>query len=149
MEDNKIMSSFQFIDSYIKSSNMKIHNRNIKNSKLELGIEVNISELKENENELSAELKLKNIVKINNENGDILVEIDVEMAGIFRAQNMDKEKFMQFMKFSGTPIISQSIRSYVMNISALSGIDTIRIPLINYVEFFKNNDKNTENKEVN
>lgn len=39
---------------------------------------------------------------------------------------------------------NQSIRSYVMNISALSGIDTIRIPLINYVEFFKNNDENTE-----
>lgn len=148
MEDNKIMSSFQFVDSYIKSSNIKIHNRNIKNSKLELGIEVNISELKENEKGLSAELRLKNIVRINNENGDNLVEIDVEMAGIFRAQNMDKEKFMQFMKFSGTPIISQSIRSYVMSMSALSGIDTIRIPLINYVEFFNNNE-NVENKEVN
>lgn len=92
---------------------------------------------------------MKNIVKINNENGDILVEIDVEMAGIFRAHDMDKEKFMQFMKFSGTPIISQSIRSYVMSISALIGIGTIRIPLINYVEFFKKDDENTEkNKEV-
>lgn len=150
MEDNKIMSDFQFIDSYIKSSNIKIHNRNIKNSKLELGIEVNISEIKENKSELSAELRLKNIIKIINENGDILVEADVEMAGIFKAHNMDKEKFIQFMKFSGTPIISQSIRSYVMNISALGGIDTIRIPLINYVEFFKNNDENIEkNKEVN
>lgn len=142
MEERNIMSDFQFIDSYIKSSNYRIHNRNIKNSKLELGIEVNISELKENKEELSAELRLKNLVKINDNQGNVLVEIDVEMAGIFRAHNMDKDKFIQFMKFSGTPIISQSIRSYIMNISALGGIETIRIPLINYVEFFKNDDKN-------
>lgn len=149
MESNKIMSEFQFIDSYIKNSNIKIYNRNIKNSKLELGVEVNISEIKENNDELSAELRLKNIIKIRNQNEDVLVEIEVEMAGIFKAHNMKNDKFMKFMKFSGTPIISQSIRSYVMNISALSGVDTIRIPLINYVEFFKNNDENIEkNKEV-
>ncbi|MCR5146814.1 MAG: hypothetical protein K6B70_05675, partial [Clostridia bacterium] len=106
MEERNIMSDFQFIDSYIKSSNYRIHNRNIKNSKLELGIEVNISELKENKEELSAELRLKNLVKINDNQGNVLVEIDVEMAGIFRAHNMDKDKFIQFMKFSGTPIIS-------------------------------------------
>lgn len=141
MEERNIMSDFQFIDSYIKSSNYRIHNRNIENSKLELGIEVNISELKENKEELSAELRLKNLVKINDNQGIVLVEINVEMAGIFRAHNMDKDKFIQFMKFSGTPIISQSIRSYIMNISALGGIDTIRIPLINYVEFFKNENK--------
>ena len=144
MEDNKIMSEFQFIDSYIKNSNIKIYNRDIKNSKLELGVEVNISEIRENKNELSAELRLKNIIKIRNQNEDTLVEIEVEMAGIFKAHNMDKDKFMQFMKFSGTPIISPAIRSYVMNISALSGIDTIRIPVISYVEFFNFNDVNIE-----
>lgn len=147
MEEKKIMSDFQFIDSYIKSSNFKIHNRNIKNSKLELGIEVNISELKEINEELSAELRLKNLVKINNNDGELLVEIEVEMAGIFKAHNIDKDKFIQFMKFSGTPIISQTIRSYIMNISALGGIDTIRIPLINYVEFFKKNDGNKDNEK--
>lgn len=147
MEEKKIMSDFQFIDSYIKSSNFKIHNRNIKNSKLELGIEVNISELKEINEELSAELRLKNLVKINNNAGELLVEIEVEMAGIFKAHNIDKDKFIQFMKFSGTPIISQTIRSYIMNISALGGIDTIRIPLINYVEFFKKNDGNKDNEK--
>ena len=142
MEEKKIISDFQFIDSYIRNSNLKIHSRNLKNSKLELGIEVNISESKENKEELSAELRLKNIVKINNNNDDLLVEIEVEMAGIFKAHNIDKDKFVQFMKFSGTPIISQSIRSYIMNISALGGIETIRIPLINYVEFFKSNNEN-------
>ena len=143
----KMISDFQFIDSYIRSSDFKIHNRNLQNSKLELGIEVNISELKENNKELSAELRLKNIVKINN-NGNLLVEIEVEMAGIFKANNMDKEKFVQFMKYSGTPIISQSIRSYIMNISALGGIDTIRIPLINYVEFFESDEnKGKKNQE--
>lgn len=146
MEEKNIMSDFQFIDSYIKNSNFKIHNRNLKNGKLELGIEVNISELKENKDEISAELRLKNLVKINNNKEELLVEVEVEMAGIFKAHNMDKIKFIQFMKFSGTPIISQAIRCYIMNISALAGIDTIRVPLINYVEFFKNNDEKTEVK---
>lgn len=141
MEDNKIISDFQFIDSYIKNSNMEIHNKNLNNSKLELGVEVKFSNIKEDNSELLAELILKNIVKIKNKDTEeILVEINVEMAGIFKGNNIDKEKFMQFMKFSGTPIISQSIRSYIMNLSALGGIDTIRVPLINYVEFFKNNE---------
>lgn len=141
MEDNKIISNFQFIDSYIKNSNMEIHNKNLNNSKLELGVEVKFSNIKEDNSELLAELILKNIVKIKNKDTEeILVEINVEMAGIFKGNNIDKEKFMQFMKFSGTPIISQSIRSYIMNLSALGGIDTIRVPLINYVEFFKNNE---------
>lgn len=141
MEDNKIISDFQFIDSYIKNSNMKIHNKNINNSKLELGVEVNFSDIKEHNGEFSAELRLKNVVKIKSkETEDVLVEIDVEMAGIFKGHNIDKEKFIQFMKFSGAPIISQAIRSYIMNLSALGGIDTIRVPLINYVEFFKNNE---------
>ena len=147
MENNKIMSDFQFIDNYIKSSNIKIHNKNIKSSTLDLGVEVKISDVKEDKNEISAELILKNIVKIKSkEKENLLVEIDVEMAGIFKAHNMDERRFIKFMKFSGTPIISQLIRGYIMNISSLGGIDTIRIPLINYVEFFKNDEENIEKK---
>jgi preprotein translocase subunit SecB len=137
MEEKNIRAAFQFVDSYIRNSSFKIHNRNLENSKMDLGIEVSISNLKENKEELSAELRLKNSVDVIDDNGNRLVEIEVEMAGIFRAHNMDKDKFMEFMKFSGTPIVYQSIRSYIMNISALGGIETIRTPLINYVEFFK------------
>ena len=51
---------------------------------------------------------------------------------------MDDNTFMEYMKHSGTPVLSQYIRSYVSSISALSGIEIVNLPLINYVEFFKN-----------
>lgn len=147
-EKDKIISDFQFIDSYVRSSDMKIHSRNIENSKLDLEIEVKISEIKEDEKELSAELRLRNIVKIyNKEHEELLVEINVEMAGVFKSNNIEKDKFIQFMQFSGTPIISQTIRSYIMSLSALGGIDTIRIPLVNYVEFFKENETKQDDND--
>ena len=137
MLEKNITSDFQFVDSYIRNSSFKIHNRNLGNNKLNLAIEVKFSEIKENKDELSAELRLKNFVEVNDDTGNPLIEIEVEMAGIFKAHNMDKDEFIKCMKFNGTPIIYQSIRSYIMSMSALSGVETIRIPLINYVEFFK------------
>ena len=143
MEDNNIKSNFQFIDSYITHSSMDIINRKKIESTLELNIESRISEIKKKDNKLSAEMRLKNniIVREKNTNKE-LTRIEVEMAGIFLANDMKEEEFIRYMKYSGAPLLSQSIRSYVMTITSLAGINMIRIPLINYVEFFKENDKN-------
>lgn len=143
MEDNNIKSNFQFIDSYITHSSMDIINRKKIESTLELNIESRISEIKKTDNKLSAEMRLKNniIVREKNTNKE-LTKIEVEMAGIFLANDMKEEEFIKYMKYSGAPLLSQSIRSYVMTITSLAGINMIRIPLINYVEFFKENDKN-------
>lgn len=143
MEDNNIKSNFQFIDSYITHSSMDIINRKKIESTLELNIESRISEIKKKDNKLSAEMRLKNniIVREKNTNKE-LTNIEVEMAGIFLANDMKEEEFIKYMKYSGAPLLSQSIRSYVMTITSLAGINMIRIPLINYVEFFKENDKN-------
>lgn len=143
MEDNNIKSNFQFIDSYITHSSMDIINRKKIESTLELNIESRISEIKKKDNKLSAEMRLKNniIVREKNTNKE-LTKIKVEMAGIFLANDMKEEEFIKYMKYSGAPLLSQSIRSYVMTITSLAGINMIRIPLINYVEFFKENDKN-------
>ena len=143
MEDNNIKSNFQFIDSYITHSTMDIINRKKIESTLELNIESRISEIKKKDNKLSAEMRLKNniIVREKNTNKE-LTRIEVEMAGIFLANDMKEEEFIRYMKYSGAPLLSQSIRSYVMTITSLAGINMIRIPLINYIEFFKENDKN-------
>ena len=122
---------------------MDIINRKKIESTLELNIESRISEIKKTDNKLSAEMRLKNniIVREKNTNKE-LTKIEVEMAGIFLANDMKEEEFIKYMKYSGAPLLSQSIRSYVMTITSLAGINMIRIPLINYVEFFKENDKN-------
>ena len=143
MEDNNIKSQFQFIDSYITKSIMNINNRKKTESVLELNIESKISEIKKNDNELSAEMRLKNYIIIRDKkNQNELINIEVEMAGVFFAKDLKEEDFIKYMKYSGAPLLSQSIRSYVMTITALSGIDMIRLPLINYVEFFKQNETN-------
>lgn len=142
MKDN-IKSNFQFIDSYITHSSMNIINRKKVESILELNIESKISEIKKKENELSAEMRLKNYIVIREKNtNEEITNIEVEMAGIFLGNNMNEEDFIRYMKYSGAPLLSQSIRSYVMTITSLAGINMIRVPLINYVEFFKENEKN-------
>jgi len=131
-------SKFQFIDNYITECNYKINNRDIKNRKMDVEIEVRFSNIKTEKEKKKAELRMKNYIKIKGDNNESLVDMEVEMAGIFEGENMDDDQFMNYMKYSGAPIISQQIRSYVMTVSTLSGIQTIRLPLVNYSEFFKN-----------
>lgn len=138
MKNEKIEANIQLIDSYIKESSIQIYKKNYTKSTLEMEIEVQISEIKKQDNELSAELRLSNHITINDkENNEKVVEINVKMAGIFTGNNLNENEFQEFIKYSGTPVLSQSIRAYVMSVSALSGVETIRLPMINFVEFFK------------
>lgn len=80
---------------------MDIINRKKIESTLELNIESRISEIKKTDNKLSAEMRLKNniIVREKNTNKE-LTKIEVEMAGIFLANDMKEEEFIKYMKYS-------------------------------------------------
>lgn len=137
MENVNIQSDFQFVDSYIVNSNIKIIERNIKKGTIEVQVSVAISEIMEKNGEKYVETRLINNVKINNsDTKQTYVIIDVEMSGEFKSKNLTDEDFEEYIKFSGIPMLSQSIRAYVMSLTALSGIKPVRIPMINFKEYF-------------
>ncbi len=142
MEENKIKEAdIQFIDSYVKDSYFRIHNRPEKNkSEIQVELEIRMSEIKKiNEDSLGASIILiQNISLINKENKEHTVELGVQMLGQFTGKNLNEEQFIERLKYNGAPLLSQLIRSYVITMTSVGGIEPIRVPMINFTEVFKN-----------
>jgi len=144
--ENKIQkANLQLIDSYVKDSYMKIHKKLEKGKKdLEMDIEVKLSKIKASEDgtKLKANMILIQEIKINNEeNKEPIAEIGVQMLGSFIGINLEESQFVEMMKYNGTPLLSQLIRSYVITMTSVGGMDPVRIPMINFIEFFKGDNK--------
>ena len=58
-------------------------------------------------------------------------------------KEIEKEKFEEMLKYNGASTLSQIIRAYIITNTSLSGMPTINLPMINFVEFFKK----AENKQ--
>lgn len=144
--ENKIQkANLQLIDSYVKDSYMKIHKKLEKGQKdLQMDIEVKLSKIKalEDNTKLKANMLLIQEIKINDEeNKEPIVEIGVQMLGSFVGVNLEENQFIEMMKYNGTPLLSQLIRSYVITMTSVGGMDPVRIPMINFIEFFKGDNK--------
>ncbi len=140
MEDNDVLADFQFVDSYVKNSSIEINKRDIKNSRLEVGLSIAISNISLNEkNEKIADAKLYIDVKVfDKKNEETLVKIEVEMLGKFLTKKLEDKEFVEYVKFSGIPMLSQQVRAYIMSMSSLSGINSIIVPMINFESYFNN-----------
>ena len=140
MEDNDVLADFQFVDSYVKNSSIEINKRDIKNSRLEVGLSIAISNISLNEkNEKIADAKLYIDVKVfDKKNEETLVKIEVEMLGKFLTKKLEDKEFVEYVKFSGIPMLSQQVRAYITSMSSLSGINSIIVPMINFESYFNN-----------
>lgn len=140
MEDNDVLADFQFVDSYVKNSSIEINKRDIKNSRLEVGLSIAISNISLNEkNEKIADAKLYIDVKVfDKKNEEALVKIEVEILGKFLTKKLEDKEFVEYVKFSGIPMLSQQVRAYIMSMSSLSGINSIIVPMINFESYFNN-----------
>ena len=83
-------------------------------------------------------------IKINGQ-----VPIDYATAINDRQKRIDKieKDFENMLKINGATTLSHLMRAYVATNTSLSGMQTIMLPLINFVEFFKESKK--ENKSDN
>ena len=143
MEDKIKRANIQIIDNYVKDSYIKIHKRNRENeTELQLEMEVRMSPInKVDEERLEGHLILTESLKMyDKSNKELILELSVQMVGSFVGINLEEEQFLDMVKYNGTPTLSQFIRSYVVTMTSVGGMEPIRIPLINFKEFF-NNDK--------
>ena len=68
---------------------------------------------------------------------DFWHEFDVE---INRTIKQKKSDFEEMLKINGATTLSHLIRSYIHTNTAISGMPNIIVPMINFVQFFKENE---------
>lgn len=137
MEKSAVQADFQLMDNYISEFSLKVFNK-INNDK-NLGINANIGFriVDINEKKLIGQIELKYDIDIT-DNEDKVSKIIIVMNALFKgSENIDKEKFEQMLKMNGATTLSHLCRAYINSATALSGMPTVTMPLINFYEFFK------------
>lgn len=144
MENDKLEAKLQYKGNYVKDFKINILNKNIpKKRKLELGMQVGISNFITDKNGCkNARIAMINDIKVVSDKKELL-DMHIEMIGMFTGSiGMDDNMLDHMLKFNGAPMLSQSIRAYITAITALSGIDSITLPLINFNEVFNESENN-------
>ena len=86
---------------------------------------------------LIGEIELSNNIDLVFEN-EIVGKIYIVMGGLFKYNNKeDSKKFENMLKINGAATLSHFIRTYIHSNSVLSGMPSIITPMINFVDFFK------------
>ncbi len=103
---------------------------------LSFDFDYNISEVEENENQLRGILKffIKVKAKVKNK---LLFNIELEMHGLFAGnpERLSREKFMEMLEINGLITLLHISRSYLISVSAQSGINPpVHIPMINVMK---------------
>lgn len=136
-----IKAKFQLLDNYVKNYTLDMSrkiqfNENVEvNGKISFGI-VQITK----EESLIGEIELDNDIDLIIEN-ETVGKIHITMGALFEGEKELEKDFENMLKLNGATTLSNLMRAYVMSNTALSGMPTVIIPLINFVEFFKNNEK--------
>ena len=142
MENNSVKSEFEIGKSCVKEFNIDIINRNFPNEKkYDFELKVGISDIQVKEEYQYVNIFLACNIMLKNEEREVL-KIYIKYMGEFRASvKLEKNKFLNYCKYNGAPIISQNLRAYLKAVTALSEIEPIDFPTINFNNVFKEENK--------
>lgn len=142
MEDNIIKAEFQIGKNYIQEFNMNIIDRNFPEKKnYSYNLKVGLSEITNDEKYQYASVFLVYHIFLKEKEKEYL-NIYIKSIGEFRATSqLDTKKFQEYCKYNGAPMVSQNIRAYLKAVTALSDIEPINVPFINFKEVFKERNK--------
>ena len=134
-----VQAQFQMLDNYVKEYNLKTNCKLLESMDINMNgeVEFRIVNITEKDNELIGEIELTNNIELIVEE-ETKAQIKITMGGLFKYSNKDeKEKFENMLKINGATTLSHFIRTYIHTNSAISGMPNIITPMINFVEFFK------------
>lgn len=140
-----IKAKFQLLDNYVKNYSLELkrkiqNNEDVEvNGQISFGI-VNITK----ENSLIGEVELANEIDLIAK-GESVGKIHIVMGALFEGELEIEKDFEKMLQINGATTLSHMARTYIMTNTALSGMPTITLPMINFVEFFKNA-KDSKNK---
>jgi preprotein translocase subunit SecB len=137
MSNNEALADFQILGSRVNKLLLDTRIISTKGrADLSFDFDYNISEVEENENQLRGILKffIKVKAKVKNK---LLFNIELEMHGLFAGnpERLSREKFMEMLEINGLITLLHISRSYLISVSAQSGINPpVHIPMINVMK---------------
>lgn len=153
MEKSTVQADFQLMDNYISNFSLNVFNKLNANRNLGINANIGFRIVNINEKELIGQIELKYDVdvidnEIKKENNKV-AKINMTMNALFKGLgDIDKKKFEEMLKLNGATTLSHLCRAYINNATALSGMPTITMPLINFYDFFKNAVEETEKSKT-
>lgn len=136
-----VQAQFQMLDSYVKEYSLKTKCKLTDNMDINMKGQIGfcIIEITEKEDRLIGEIELSNNLEVMVEE-ECKAEIKIVMRGLFQYTNTDeKEKFQEMLKINGATTLSHLIRAYIHTNTAISGMPSVITPMMNFVEFFREN----------
>ena len=138
---NLVQASMQMLDNYISKFSFDVNRKTVSNEPnlaIATNIEFKLINIEMKENYIIGQISLENktSVKVKDEN---VAEIQVTINGLFKSDDLiNTDVFEEMLKINGASLLFSFIRTYIHTTTALSGMPPIVLPLINFVEFFKN-----------
>ena len=140
-----VQAQFQMLDSYVKEYTLKTNCKLSESMNINANGEVQfrIVNITEKDEGLIGEIELINNLDLIVEE-EIKAQIKIVMGGLFKYTiKEEKERFENMLKINGATTVSNFIRTYIHTTTSMSGMPPIITPMINFVEFFK--EENREN----
>lgn len=136
-----VQAHLQMLDSYVKEYNLNTNSKIAKDTNINANGEVQfrIVNITEKNNMLIGEIELINKLDLFVED-EMKGQIKIVMGGLFSYDDINKkEDFEEMLKINGSTTLSNFIRTYIYTNTSISGMPAIITPMINFVEFFKEN----------
>ena len=136
-------AQFQMLDNYVKEYSLKVDRKLTEEMDITMDghVEFRIINISEKDDILIGEIELVNDLNLLVEE-KIVATIHIVMGGLFKYNNKaEKDKFENMLKINGAATLSHFIRTYIHSNSVLSGMPGIITPMINFVDFFKDENK--------
>lgn len=137
INSKKILADFQFIGNRVEQFRIETKDIQITESRAQIttDFDYNIKEIKKLEDNFFGRIEFITIIRAKVKNA-FLFKISLSMEGAFigNSSKLNLEKFHEMLELNGLVTLSQLSRSYILSVTALSGINPpVKLPMINVV----------------
>lgn len=137
---SNIKAKIQLLDKYVKEYKMNLKGKIDAKSETEVDCSLGfgIVNIQEEEKNKIGQIQMIYDIQLLKEKEEIgTIYLDIQ--ALFEAETgMSKKEFEEMLKYNGAATLSQIARAYIISNTSLSGMPTINLPMINFIEFFKN-----------
>ena len=139
-----IKAQFQLLDNFVREYNIKLNGKINEGNEIEINCNLGfgMQDIREEENRNLGQVQLVYDITLIKEKEEI-GKIKLLIEGLFEGnKELGKEKFEEMLKYNGASTLSQIARAYIISNTSLGGMPTINVPMINFMDFFKNASEN-------
>lgn len=137
MEKSAVQAGFQLMDNYVSDFSLNVFEKIRMDANLGVNVNLGFAIVSINEKDLIGQIELRYDIDIINNEKEV-AKIKIIMNGLFKGTGkIVLNTFKEMLKINGATTLSHLCRAYINTATALSGMPTITMPLVNFYEFFK------------